>query len=254
MKRTLLTLVSFLISIQLMAWGKTGHRVVGEIAYQHLSSKAKKNIQNVLGDEQLGMVGNYMDFIRSDRNNDFMTAWHYCTIPHGQTYVEVGAPEQGDAVEAIGRLIAELKSKQFTYEKELENLKYLVHLVGDIHQPMHVGNGTDKGGNEVKVEFMYEKSNLHRVWDSGLIDYQQLSYIEYVAWIDIATKEEEEKWQSDGISIWLEEAIGYREEIYDIPENNRLSYRYNYDHIGTVNERLLKGGIRLAGILNEIYR
>lgn len=253
--RTLIIFCLFSISIscETFAWGKTGHRVVGQIAFEHLTPKAKKNIKKVLGNEQLGMIGNYMDFVRSDRNMGYMTPWHYCTVPEGKTYQEVGAPEQGDAVEAINLLIEELTSKDFTYESEIQNLKYLVHLVADIHQPLHVGNGNDKGGNDVKVNFMYEDSNLHRVWDSGLIDYQQLSYTEYVAWINHVSDEDKLSWQSAGILAWVQEAYELRSQVYDIPENGRLSYRYVFDNIATVNDRLLKSGLRLASILNEIY-
>ncbi len=246
-------LLLFICSSVAFSWGKTGHRVVGQIAYNHLTNKAKKNIQKVLGDEQLGMVGNYMDFIRSRSDTKYMTPWHYCTVPDGKTYDEVGAPEQGDAVVAIERLIEELKTKNFTYESEIENLKYLVHIVADIHQPLHVGNGEDKGGNDIKVEFYWEDSNLHRVWDSGIIDKQQLSYMEYVRWIDIAKEDQITQWQTDGVRVWVKESYDYREQVYDFPESKKLNYRYVYDNIAAVNERLLQAGIRLAGILNEIY-
>ncbi|MBU2914642.1 MULTISPECIES: S1/P1 nuclease [Reichenbachiella] len=246
-------LVIALIFSNLMAfgWGKTGHRVVGDIAYWHLDRKAKGKIHEILKHEHLNMVGNYMDFVRSDKDMGYMSPWHYCTVPDGETYSE--APEEGDAVETINRLIEELKTKKFTYGTELENLKYLVHLVADIHQPLHVGNGEDKGGNDVKVTFMWEESNLHRVWDSGLIDYQQLSFTEYSKWVNHISEQELEKTQSQGIDVWIEESMNLRPVIYDIPENGKLSYEYNYKHIATINDRLLKAGVRLAGILNEIY-
>ena len=247
----LLTLVTYTAAF---SWGKTGHRVVGQIAFEHLTPKAKKNIEDILGDEQLGLVGNYMDFIRAESTKNYMSPWHYCTIPDGKTYEEAGVPKEGDIIQTIQRLIKELGAKKFTYESEIQNLKYLVHLIGDIHQPLHVGNGEDMGGNEVRVDFMWDKSyNLHRVWDSGLIDHQQLSYTEYVRWIDVATDAQIDKWQSESIMTWVDEALFYRKGIYDIPEDGKLRYDYNYTHIATVNERLLKAGIRLAGILNEIY-
>lgn len=254
MKKIFIAIILTVCSIDLaLAWGKNGHRIVGQIAYNHLTAKAKKNIQAVLGNEHLSMVGNYMDFIRADSTFDYMVPWHYCTIPDGKTYEEAGVPEEGDAVQAIKRLIKELKSKQFTYESEIENLKYLVHLVADIHQPLHVGNGEDFGGNAVRVNFMWEDYNLHRVWDNGLIDHQKLSYTEYTRWIDFATDDQIYTWQCDDIMVWIDEALGYRKGIYDIPEDGKLRYEYNFRHIGTVNERLLKAGVRLAGILNEIY-
>jgi len=253
MRKAFLIIALVCASSSLFAWGQNGHRIVGNVAYQHLTPKAKKNIQAVLKHEHLNMIGTYMDFIRADKSKDFMSPWHYCTIPDGKTYEEAGTPDKGDVVSAIERIVSELKSKDFTYETELENLKYLVHLMGDIHQPLHVGNGEDKGGNDVKVDFMWEKSNLHRVWDSGLIDHQQLSFSEYTRWINHTSKDDVEKWQSEGVMVWLDEAVSYREAIYDIPENGKLSWDYNYTHIATVNERLLKAGVRLAGILNEIY-
>lgn len=255
MKKTLVSfLFLFVAHFAAFSWGQTGHRVVGQIAYDHLTNKAKKNIQAVLGTEQLGMVGNYMDFIRSDSTNDFMTPWHYCTIPDGKTYKEAGVPEEGDVVQAITRIMQELKTKNFSYDSELENLKYLVHLVADVHQPLHVGNGEDKGGNMVRVDYMWDKSfNLHRVWDAGMIDSQKLSYTEYCNWIDHASESQISQWQGEDLFVWLDEAVSYRKNIYDIPEDGKLRYEYNYKNLSIVNERLLKAGIRLAGILNEIY-
>ena len=239
--------------LQVFSWGMTGHRVVGQVAYQHLTPKAKKSIHKILKHEHLGMVGNYMDFVRSNPDMKYMAPWHYCTIPEGSTYEAAGVPEKSDAVQEIIRITQELKSKQFTYETELENLKYLVHLVGDIHQPLHVGNGEDNGGGKVKVEFMGEETNLHKVWDSDMIDFQQLSYMEYYRWVSHASKDQVEKWQSEDVMVWVDEALQYRKQIYDLPDDNKLSYKYVYDNIATVNERLHKAGIRLAGILNEIY-
>ena len=112
MKKLLLGLMLVLLSTTLgYSWGKTGHRVVGQIAENHLTKKAQKNIQALLGNEALGIIGNYMDFIRADRSNDHMTPWHYCTIPDGMTYEEAGVPENGDVIQTINRLIEELKSK-----------------------------------------------------------------------------------------------------------------------------------------------
>ena len=86
-----------------------------------------------------------------------------------------------------------------------------------------------------------------------MIDKQQLSYTEYAKWIDVTTQDEVEKWQSATVINWMEESVSYRESIYDIPEDKNLSYKYVHDHIHQVNLRLLQAGVRLAGILNEIY-
>lgn len=253
MKKLILTFLAIFLVFQAFTWGKTGHRVVGLIAERHLIRKARKNVQKVLGNESLAEVSNYMDFIRSDKKYDHMGPWHYCTIVDGKTYEEAGTPEEGDAIVMINRLIEELKSKKFTDEDEAFALKCLIHLIGDIHQPLHVGNGNDHGGNDVKVEYFWKSSNLHSVWDSGIIDSQQYSYTEYADCIDHVSLVEISTWQNQDLMVWVRESMSYRDQIYDLPEDMKISYNYDFKNLSLVNRRLLQAGIRLAGILNEIY-
>ncbi|MEO1254930.1 MAG: S1/P1 nuclease [Bacteroidota bacterium] len=254
MKRISLLLLLLFISIQSFAWGALGHRIVGLIAERHLSKKAKRNIEKVLKDETLAEVSNFMDHIKSDATYRHMSAWHYATIPDNKSYEEAGTPEEGDVIATIQRLVKELESKNFTDEDEAFALKCLVHLVGDVHQPLHVGNGDDRGGNDVKLEYFWKSSNLHRVWDSGMIDGKKYSYTEYVDWIDHATALELEEWSSLNVLDWANESKEYRVQCYEtMPEDKKLSYRYNYDNVALLNQRLLQAGIRLANVLNEIY-
>ncbi len=240
----------FLAPKLIFAWGQTGHRVVGQIAMNHMTKKANKNVLNALGNEDVAMVANWMDFIKSEPAMDHMKPWHYCTIHKGEHYSE--SPEEGDVYKMINQFVAELKTKNYSVDEAFA-LKSLIHLVGDVHQPLHVGNGLDRGANDVKVKFFWEKSNLHRVWDSEMIDKQQLSYSEYVNWIDVTSKDQVLLWQNSSVLDWVNESVTYRASIYTLPENNELAYNYVHDHINEVNERLLQAGIRLAGILNEIY-
>ena len=240
-------------SLPSFGWGKTGHRVVGRIAEQHLTKKARKNLQSILGNESLAMVSNWMDFIKTDPGWDHANPWHYCTIPDGMTYDQVEIPREGDIIQTLNRVIQELKTKHFADVDELTVLKFLIHLVGDIHQPLHVGNGMDRGGNDVNVRWFRQNSNLHRVWDSGMIDYQQLSYTEMTSSIDFATKAQIAALQDATILDWAYEAMALRNRVYDLPEDNKLSYRYVFDNWAIVENQLLKAGIRLAGILNDIY-
>lgn len=253
MKKVLLLPLLILIMNHAMAWGPIGHRIVGLIAEKHLSKKARKNIERILGNETLAEVSVFMDFIKSDNTKRHMNPWHYMTIPDGQTYDQVGTPEEGDVYVTMTRLISEIETKQFTDEDEAFALKCLVHLIGDVHQPLHVGNGEDGGGNDVKLEFFWESSNLHRVWDSGIIDQQKYSYSEYVEWINHPTDEQVAAWQSDSMMDWITESASYRDQIYDLPESMKINYRYVYDNIELVNLRLLQAGVRLAGVLNELY-
>jgi len=249
MKKFLFTAIIAVFSLQLFAWGATGHRIVGEIAWQHLTPKAKKNVQRILGNESLAICSNWMDYIKSEPSYDSLKPWHYCTIKDGESYQ--GAPPEGDIIMAIEKFYNELKTKKYGVNEAFA-LKCLVHLVGDLHQPLHVGNGLDKGGNDIKLEYMWQSTNLHRIWDDDMIENQRLSYTEYVAMINHTTKDQVAKWQSTSVLDWAIESKNYHPQIYSFPENKKLSYRYTYDNIELLNLRLLQAGIRLAGILNMV--
>jgi hypothetical protein len=251
MRTVFITFASVFVFYNAFGWGQTGHRVVGKIAENHLSKKAWKNIEEVLDGQSIAMVSNFMDEIKSDPTYDSLGPWHYCTIPEGTNYA--GPPEEGDVIQAIRRYTELLKSGQLNKEEEAFALKNLIHLIGDIHQPLHVGNGEDRGGNDVRVTYFWESSNLHRVWDSGIIDQQNLSYTEYTEWIDKASDEKVSSWLNTDVLDWAKESMSYREGIYDLPEDKKINYRYNYVNLDTVNLRLLQAGIRLAGVLEEIY-
>ena len=119
-----------------------------------------------------------MDEIRSDSLYDFTSDWHWVTVPDGQNYAQTEKNPKGDVIFTIERIITELKSKKLSAKQESEYVKMLIHLVGDIHQPLHVGGGADRGGNEVKLMWFRVESNLHRIWDSDMIDDTRLSYRE----------------------------------------------------------------------------
>ena len=218
-----------------------------------MTKKARKNIKKHLGNESIAIASYWMDHIRSDKNYNYQTPWHYCSIPDDKTYEEAGTPDQGDIIVTLQRLISELKSKKFTNDGELHAIRMLIHLVGDLHQPLHVGNGEDRGGNNVKLKFMWDDSNLHRVWDSNLINEQELSYSEYVQMIDFPTDSEITKWQSTTVLDWAYESKSHRKQVYTLPDDNNLTFDYIFKNKDLVNKRLLQAGIRLAGIFNEIY-
>jgi hypothetical protein len=181
-----------------------------------------------------------------------MEDWHWVTVPFGQTYEQSVKNPKGDIIGTIERIIAELKSKKLSPEKERENLRILVHLIGDIHQPLHVGGKNDRGGNDVKVNWFRNESNLHRVWDSEMIDDTKLSYTELAESLDIPSEAEMKMWQKASVREWGRESQSYEKEVYDVG-NGKLGYRYSYLHWHIVRLRLLQAGIRLAGVLNEIY-
>lgn len=252
MKKTVF-LLSFVLSFQALSWGPTGHRVVGLIAQKHLSRKAKKELYRVLGHESLAYNANWMDYIKSERKYDYMKPWHYCTIPDGQTYAEAGTPEEGDIIWALNHFTGQLKSDTLTLDEERFALRVLIHLVGDIHQPLHVGNGEDRGGNDVKIKYFWKDSNLHRVWDSGMIDGEKLSFSEWARFADHNEEGEVEKLQNSTPLDWANESKAMRPSVYDFGGRDNLTYEYVHAHRKDVEKRLKEAGIRLAGLINSIY-
>ncbi len=253
MRKLLFILLFSSLSVSAFSWGATGHRATGYIADKYLSNKARKAIQRILNNQSLAMAATWMDEIRSDSTYNYLTDWHWVTINDGMTYEQSEKNPNGDIIMTLERIIAELKSKKLSAKEETERVKMLIHLVGDIHQPLHVGGGTDRGGNEVKVTWFGNNSNLHRVWDSEMIDGTQLSYTELAESLAKPDAAQIKILQSNNIRSWAYESMSYRKQVYNYG-NGKLGYQYAYKNLPAVQERLLRAGVRLAGILNEIYK
>jgi len=241
-----------------MAWGALGHRIVGEIADSYLTKKARKAIEEILGNESIAMASNWADFTLSAPHNMYPGSWHYINIPPGQTESEVMsilAADTGSVYTRINFLTAELKNKNLSHDLQVTYLRLLIHFVEDIHQPLHTGRQEDKGGNSIKLTWMGNSTNLHTLWDSQLINFQQLSYTEYAAAINFTTKEQRKQLYKETVADWIWTSYQQVEKIYagiQGPEP-KLSYEYNYNNISLLNNQLLTGGVHLAGLLNEIF-
>lgn len=235
-----------------MSWGPTGHRVVGAVAEDYLTRKARVRLARILDGQSLAMASTWMDEVRSDAAYDHMADWHWVTIPDGMTYADTEKNPAGDIIATLNRVIDELREGSLTAAEERERVLILIHLVGDLHMPLHVGNGNDRGGNDTRVSWFSRSSNLHRVWDADMIDDTRLSYTEFAASLKRPSDQQVRQWQQSGILVWAEENMSYRNQIYKVGDG-RLGYRYSYLNMPTVRQRLLQAGIRLAGILNTIY-
>ncbi|WP_354329833.1 S1/P1 nuclease [Pedobacter sp. CG_S7] len=257
-KTGLIVAVLAYMPLKAAAWGMIGHRVVGEVASYYLSSKASKGVQKILGTESLAMASNWPDFIKSDSTFNYMGSWHYVNLPGGLdqqgVYQFLNSAQAPNVYTQISKMVALLKDKQSTAEQQKFALRVLIHLVGDVHQPMHTARKEDLGGNKVYVTWFGSRSNLHKVWDESLIEYQQLSYTEYAAVINHPTKAQVKIWKATPLHDYVYESYLICNKIYaNVKPDEKLGYRYNFDYASTINEQLLKGGVRLAKIINEIY-
>ena len=242
------------------AWGKTGHRVVAALADAQLSGLARAHVREILGVESLDEAATWPDDMRSAPIQFWQktaTSWHYVTL-NGIIYDR--APPEGDALEALNHFRATLQDPNASLADKQLALRFVVHLVGDLHQPLHVGKCCDKGGNDVKVKWFGRDLNLHSVWDSALVDEEQLSFTELAARLQRHTSSEDVlAWWDINPRDWVSESAQLRETVYPEPNTKNpnappeLSYAYVYKFTPLMEQRLKQAGVRLAAYLNDIY-
>lgn len=266
------------------AWGMTGHRIVGAIAERELTPQAQQYVRKVLDGAKLQDVSTWADDIRSEETpwSHSIQSWHYISLD-----AETSAPKGTDSIQnqgnnswpsdlrqALHYLLSEIKGKVQSHEQEAVLLKLLVHMVADAHQPLHVGNKGDRGGNTCTVYWFRRggwKTSLHAVWDTRLIDTQKLSYSEWVDYLSSMHAHERVSWKNAGIDDWLQESYALHVDIYprvdgsDDPfkycrqdvklkatEIPVLSYKYQYQVRPILERRLHQAGVRLAALINGI--
>lgn len=286
-------LLIFLTEQTLFAFGSNGHRIVADVAQHHLSPKAQQAVKKILNGETLDHIATWPDYIRSESDWDFAKPWHFITIDVDTTVDEVLAeseknPKIENVVDAIEYFSALLQGgndkveqfKQFLetqyktktkkdvktaklYQDSIEAtaLGFLVHFVGDVHQPLHVGRAEDMGGNSIKVLWFGEDSNLHSVWDTGLIESEKLSYTEITAFLDQDETDPKTLKIDAPLAEWARESVLLRHQAYlgiykktdYISGKPDLSYSYAHDFTPAIKKRMLQGGLRLAKMLNRIF-
>ncbi|MGY6649336.1 S1/P1 nuclease [Wenyingzhuangia sp. IMCC45574] len=236
-------------------WGQTGHRTVGEIAKEHISKKTTKKIKALLKGESLAFVSTYADEIRSDKKFKHYGPWHYVNLVGNKKYKQDSINPKGDVVQAIKTCVLKIRDKQTSQEDKAFHLRMLVHFVGDLHMPLHVGNKKDYGGNKIKVKWFGEKTNLHSVWDTKMIESYNMSYVELSNNTKELSKKEFKDLQKGSLLSWTKESRELALKVYKTAkEGDYLSYKYMYYNFPVAREQLQKGGIRLAKILDEVFK
>ncbi len=254
----LIVMISYL-PVNAMAWGLLGHRVVGEIAQSYLNKRASREVKKILGHESLAMASNWADFIKSEPSYNYLGNWHYINLPAGQSPEQLQNKLLKDTATNVYTKIrflgSELQNKKLDHTKQVMYLRLLIHFVGDLHQPMHTGRFEDLGGNRVQLTWFGQTSNLHRVWDSDLIESQQLSYTEYANSVNFIDRSRLFQLQDQDVNLWVEDSYRVSEKIYaNVKSGDKLGYRYIYDNLAIADEQLLKGGVHLAALLNKIFQ
>lgn len=262
MKRRLLAfgiILSLAFNVKAMGsdedWGSKGHRAVAAIATKYLKPKTRKAIEKLLGAETLVTVSTYGDEIKSYEEYRKYSSWHYVNIAPGLTYAEADKNEYGDLVQGIRTCKEILLSDESSEEEKVFYLKMLVHFIGDLHQPLHLGHAEDKGGNDFQVRWFNDGTNLHSLWDTKMIESYGMSYSELATNFGEVSKTEYKALTSGDVLDWVSEGQDLAEMVYASAEiGEKLSYRYQADNYHIIQEQLQKGGVRLAAFLNEIFK
>lgn len=238
------------------AWGQKGHDVTCAIAEQHLSRKAKKQISEIFDGKSIVYWANWMDNASHTPEYAYTKTWHYKNIDANETYDTAAQNENGDVLTAIEAQIKALKSGQLNHQQQAIALRMLVHLVGDLHCPMHMGHKSDSGGNRWQVQYFGNGKNLHGIWDSDLIESaHKWTYSEWVKEIDRVDKAQAKAIMAGSLDDWGSETFEAACKVY---ENTPVGTKLSYDEVNywapLIEQQFLKGGLRLARILNELFK
>ena len=254
-----------LSSLVAQAWGPKGHDVVAAIAEQHLTGKTKKALDKILDGKSIVYYSSWMDNIQNSPawkgGYDKTKTWHYANVNPGYTYQTMPKNPSGDVVSALNFLTEELTKNfdQLSDSLKADYVKMIVHLVGDLHCPMHAGRVDDRGGNSVRLKWFGQPTSLHSLWDSKMIDSaRKWGYTEWTRHLDDKNRKQIKALAHGTYEQWFEETVAGAAELYDYIERMdqkepNLSYQYVYDFSPLLEDRLMTGGYRLAHVLNSIF-
>jgi len=259
-----------LLPTPLFAWGAKGHSVIAEIAERGLSPNVAQQVRDLTFAAPLRNTASLPDDWRGQETRGERQgntgALHYSNIPNDQATFDRARDCKDDdcVVGGIEKYLAVLRDKSQPKDKRREALTFVVHFVGDIHQPLHAAGGLvkneqtgamepDLGGNKVKVRYLGVETNLHTVWDTMVIEWGPPTVEEYATYAleyELRGRPIEEL-QKGTIIDWINESHYAAVHNSYVIGNGSLGSDYAKHNIGVVNERLLRGGLRLRRMLEE---
>lgn len=276
--KTILLFISIVLSLDVFAWGDLGHKTISYLAEKKLSEKAKGMVADLLGEESLVVASVFADQVRGDERFDRFKPYHYVDLNEGEK-IAGGKNAHG----FIQKAMKEIAGKEASIAQKRFLLRYLIHIIGDVHQPLHVGNGMDLGGNTCGVNWKNpyshktDKINLHLLWDEKIFDYYRADfkkgYFDYKELAEIVEAENagvsfeekvklpEEQWYSE---IKALHAVVYPEgktpSVRAYCDKNKagkiagpiLSEAYMQKALKTANTQLMLAAQRLAVLLNNV--
>ena len=240
-----------------LAWGSNGHTTVGTLAIRQLNAEALSELETIMGslDQQtIGEACNWPDEVRETDEWSWSYPLHYINIPRGNfKYLKArDCPQQHCATQAIKRYAGELGDPEASEEKRWQAFAWLCHLTGDLHQPLHAGFADDRGGNDFEVVFRGEPTNLHSLWDSGLISLYTNNTEELTQLVSaIPASEISENWSPEMVNSWTNESHELaKQRVY--PASKKIDENYERQNWLVIQRRMSTAASRLALILNSV--
>ena len=245
----LFVVLLFLFPNNSNSWGKKGHSLVAEVAFKYLDKNTKKIVKEYLDGMTIQEAANWMDDIKKDKKYDNLKPLHYVNFEKNE---EVKEHCCDNILSALNGCIVKLRAyKKLSKEEVKTNLCYLFHLIGDLHQPLHIGYGSDKGGNNFQVNFNGKGTNLHSLYDSGIIEFKKLKLKQCLK--DRAySKIEIDAIQKIDVVKWSVASRMQLETIYEV-KNNKISEDYVNENLPIIKNQIHLAGIRLAGVLEQVF-
>jgi len=258
-RRTAVFLLAvFLLIPDARAWGPDGHRIVAELAQRHLSPAAEAQVERLLAPEhtrRLADVATWADDLQDDPAQQALwkttRSLHYINFGGRDCDYEPPRDCRGGrcVVEGLAHYVAVLGDHGQSQDARREALKFVVHFVGDVHQPLHAGYRPDKGGNTYQVQFQGKGGNLHRVWDSGMLRTRGLGWQDYVQRLDARGTVALPGVAGAPFAAWAQESCRLTRDIY--PDGHTVDAPYVETHLPLAERRLRQAGQRLAELLNR---
>jgi hypothetical protein len=255
-RRLLGALAALAFACPAFAFGPRGHEVVAEIASRQLSPAARAEVERLLGDRASNAMrqwSGWPDDVREWPGYGSTASLHYLNFPVNQcTYVPRRDCRNGKCVvAALERFIATAADRTQPDARRADALKWVIHLVADVHMPLHAGWGHDRGGNDVQVQFRGQGMNLHKLWDSGLINTRRLRAVPYSDELLARPRQAfDTGWRAGSATRWAEESCRIVRDGAIYPEHPRIDGGYLDRNRPVVERRLLEAGTRLAAVLN----
>ena len=258
-RRVTLLLLPF-CSIPGFAWGPEGHRLVARIAGQMLTPAAAARVSATLAPgETITALSSWADEVRNIRKET--EPWHFIDIPIDSAGLDMqrDCPPAGCVIREIAGFRKQWRDESLSPAARREALLFLVHFVGDMHQPLHCANNHDRGGNEVTVAFEGTRVNLHHLWDSVLLDRMPPEDQLFAALRRAITPAERAAWSGGSVESWAQESFeAARQVVYGgLPKVERgetLQLGEDYQRMAepVIRQQLEKAAVRLSAILNEM--